>query len=174
MLLHKASRFVHALSRGMNKAAAFSVFFMMSITCADVILRYFRHPVTGTFELVGLSGAMAVSFALAQTTQERGHIAVDFIFRQLPGKARNWVERVNDLIQAGLFGLIAWHSFILAMASKSNNEGSMTLHVPHYPFILGISASFAVLFIICVLHFLLSFTPPAGSTGSQTGGEPCP
>lgn len=174
MFLSKAHRFVHTLSKGMNGIAACSVFFMMSITCADVILRYFRHPLTGTFELVGLSGAVAVSFALAQTTLERGHIAVDFIVRKLSENTRKWVERVNDAIMAVLFALISWHSFILALSSKASNEGSMTLQVPFYPFIMGISASFGLLFLICLLHFLLSFGSSPGSKGIETGGEPCP
>ncbi len=173
MFLNKAHRFVHALSKGMNGIAAVAVFFMMSITCADVFLRYFRHPLTGTFELVGLSGAVAVSFALAQTTLEKGHIAVDFIVRKLSENVRNWVERVNDVILAVLFALISWHSFMLALSSKANAEGSMTLQVPFYPFIMGISVSFGLLFLVCLLHFLLSFTSTAGLKEMENGGEKC-
>lgn len=173
MFLEKANRLVHSLSKGMNRIAAWSVFFMMAITCADVILRYFRHPITGTFELVGLSGAVAVSFAMAQTTLEKGHIAVDFIVRKFSEKTRRWVERVNDAILSILFALISWHSFMLALSSKANNEGTMTLQVPLYPFILGISASFGLLFFISFLHFMLSFASPDGSSGAESGGESC-
>jgi TRAP-type C4-dicarboxylate transport system permease small subunit len=173
MFLSKTHRLVHALAKGMNGIAAAAVFFMMAITCADVILRYFRHPLTGTFEMVGLSGAVAVSFALAQTTLERGHIAVDFIVRKFSEKARNWVERVNDAVMGVLFALISWHSFILALSSKANCEGSMTLQIPFYPFILGISGSFGLLGLICLLHLLLSFTSNSCQKGMESGGEAC-
>jgi len=173
MFLEKANRLVHSLSKGMNRIAACSVFFMMSITCVDVILRYFRHPITGTFELVGLSGAVAVSFAMAQTTLEKGHIAVDFMVRKFSEKTRRWVERLNDAVLSVLFALISWHSFFLALSSKANNEGSMTLQAPFYPFIFGISMSFGLVFFICLLHFMLSFASPEGSSGAESGGESC-
>ncbi|MFA6012938.1 MAG: TRAP transporter small permease [Desulfobacteraceae bacterium] len=173
MFLEKTHRFVYSLSKGLNGIAACSVFFMMAITCADVIFRYFRHPITGTFELVGLSGAVAVSFALAQTSLEKGHIAVDFIVRKFSEKTRLWVERVNDIILAVLFALISWHSFILALSSKANNEGTMTLQLPFYPFIIGISVSFGLLFFICLLHFMLSFASSDGSKEAEPGGATC-
>ena len=154
------NRGVRALSQGMNRISSFSVFFMMTVTCADVILRFFRHPLTGTYEMVGFSGAVAVSFALALTAIERGNIAVDFLVQRFSKKTQAWVERVNDLVLAVLFACIAWHSLAFALSSRQNNEVSMTLQLPVYPFILGIALSFGLLFLVSVLRFLLSFSSP--------------
>ena len=38
---------------------------MMLLTCADVVLRYFRKPIPGTYELVCFLGAAAVAFSMA-------------------------------------------------------------------------------------------------------------
>jgi hypothetical protein len=58
-------RGVRAASRIFNWIAMVSVVLMMTLTVADVVLRLFRSPITGTYEIVGLLGAIFVSFSLA-------------------------------------------------------------------------------------------------------------
>ena len=63
------------LSAAFNWVAGVSILVMMLLTCADVVLRFFRHPIPGTYEIVGLMGTVGVAFALAYTTAQQGHIA---------------------------------------------------------------------------------------------------
>ncbi|GAG16797.1 unnamed protein product, partial [marine sediment metagenome] len=56
------------LARRLDMIAALAIFIMMTLTCVDVFLRYFfRKPIPGTYEIVALLGAVAVSFAMAHT-----------------------------------------------------------------------------------------------------------
>ena len=71
-----------------NWIAAAAVAAMMFLTCADVLLRLFRFPIPGTYEMVGFFGAVFVSFSLAKTSLEKGHIAVDFFVNRFPEKMR--------------------------------------------------------------------------------------
>jgi TRAP-type C4-dicarboxylate transport system permease small subunit len=52
---------------------------MMFLTVADVVLRYFKMPIVGTYEIVSMLGAIVIGFAVPQTTLERGHVLMDFI-----------------------------------------------------------------------------------------------
>ena len=72
-------RFVLYLTHTFNWIAAGAVIAMMLLTSADVILRLFRRPITGAYEIVGLLGAIVISFSLAYTSVEKGHIAVEFL-----------------------------------------------------------------------------------------------
>jgi len=135
-----------------NRVASVSVILMMLLTCADVILRYFRCPIPGTYEMVGLLGSIFVSFSLAKTSLDNGHIAVDFFFQKLPVPARKVIEFFNTLICAILFGLIACYSFIYAVDLRRTGEVSMTLQIPVYPFVLGISLGCAMLSIVLILQ----------------------
>jgi len=48
------------LSNAFNWLAAGAILIMMALTCADVVLRLFRHPIPGTYEIVGLMGTVGV------------------------------------------------------------------------------------------------------------------
>ncbi len=51
---------------------------------ADVILREFKMPIVGTYEIVSLLGAIVIGFAIPQTSLERGHVLMDFLTERLP------------------------------------------------------------------------------------------
>ena len=80
---------VRGVSRFLNVIAGIALTFMMSLTVADVILRYFKRPIVGTYELVALSGAVVIGFSLPFTSCQRGHIFVDFLLSKLPRRARD-------------------------------------------------------------------------------------
>ena len=63
----------------LNLIAAGSIFVMMLLTCSDVVMRLFRIPIPGTYEVVGFFGAVAISFALSKTTVGHGHIVVKIL-----------------------------------------------------------------------------------------------
>lgn len=143
-----------------NGLSAVALLAMMLLTFFDVVLRLFRHPIPGTYEMVGFFGAIVVSFSLAHTSMARGHIAVDFLVRKLPPAARKVADWLNSLICAILFSLISWQTVIYALDTKAAGEVSMTLQVPVYPFIFGVAVGSFFLCIILILRLVLSFTEP--------------
>lgn len=157
MLLKKLNTAVNVTSHIMNWVSAASVAIMMLLTCSDVILRFFRHPIPGTYEVVGFLGAVVISFSLAKTSLERGHIAVDFLVSKFSAGIQTAVDIVNSLICTVLFGLITWQSVKYALSSMNNGEVSMTLQMPVYPFIFGLSAGCGMLCIVLLLRILLIF-----------------
>jgi len=88
--------------------AAVCVIAMMLLTVSDVILRFLRHPIPGTYEMVGFLGALFVSFSLAYTSIMGLHIAVDFVVRKLPPAARKIIEGVGEATGLVLFILLTW------------------------------------------------------------------
>ncbi|TFG93301.1 MAG: TRAP transporter small permease [Syntrophobacterales bacterium] len=127
------------LSSAFTWLAAVAVLIMMLITCADVVLRFFRHPIPGTYEIVGLMGAVGVSFALAHTTVKKGHIMVEFLTRRMPEKVQFFVAAGGEMISAVLFGILALQSTIYALDLKRTGEVSLTIEVPIYPFVFSIA-----------------------------------
>ena len=131
-----------------NAVAGAAVVAMMLLTCADVLLRLLRHPIPGTYELVGFLGTLIVSFALALTSLEKGHIAVEILAAKLPARIQFALDAVASLIGASLFGLIAWQSWIYAADMRQSGEVSVTLTMPIHPFIYGIAAGCALLVLV--------------------------
>jgi len=127
------------ISYGFNIAAGVCILTMMLLTCTDVFLRLFRHPITGTYEIVGFLGALFVSFSLAYTSYQRGHIAVDFLIQKFSENIRGVVMCINDLLGSVLFLLIARQCVFYANSLKSSGTVSMTLQMPVYPVAYGLA-----------------------------------
>ncbi len=102
----RLNRGLTLVSRGFNALAGTAVVVMMLLTCADVILRLFRRPIPGTYEIIGFLGTVIISFSLAYTSLEKGHIAVELLVEKLPRRVQAGVEAVTSLIGAALFALI--------------------------------------------------------------------
>jgi len=130
---------MNTLSGAFNWVAGGAILVMMVLTCADVVLRFFRHPIPGTYEIVGLMGTVGVSFALAYTTMQKGHIAVEFLTQRMPERAQIVIAAGVDLLSTLLFGIITWQSAVYAMDLKRTGEVSLTIALPVYPFMFGIA-----------------------------------
>jgi TRAP-type C4-dicarboxylate transport system permease small subunit len=149
-------KLIDAASDGFNYVACAAVIIMMMLTCIDVMLRLFWQPIPGTYELVGFIGTVIVSLALAYTSIERGHIAVELLVERLPKKLQPFIEGINSLIGLALFSLIAWQSTVYAADLKSSGEVSLTLEMPTYPFVFGISIGCGMLCVVLLVEFIQS------------------
>jgi TRAP-type C4-dicarboxylate transport system permease small subunit len=165
MLLPDIPKRLVLVSKSFNVLAACAVVAMMLLTCTDVVLRLFRCPIPGTYEMVGLLGAIFVSFSLAGTSMDRGHIVVDFLVQKFPPRAQRIIEGCNCLVCAILFGIIAWYSTLYALDLKDAGETSLTLELPLYPFLLGIAVGCGLLCAVLVLQSVESFV----AIGSRNG-----
>ena len=135
----KLERWIRSTTKGISYISGISVLIMMILTCADVLLRLFGHPIPGTYELVGFLGAIVISFSMAYTSIERSHIAVDIFVERLPWRMQAALEGIISLISVCLFGIITWQCQIYAMDLKQSGEISLTLGIPVYPFVAGIA-----------------------------------
>jgi TRAP-type C4-dicarboxylate transport system permease small subunit len=147
-------RGIERVSRGFNALAGAAVVVMMLLTCADVFLRLFRHPVPGTYELVGFLGTVVIAFSMAYTSLERGHIAVEILVEKLPRRMQTGVEAAVALIGAALFALVAWQSMAYAADLRQSGEVSVTLAMPIYPFIYGVAAGSGLLTLVLLSEAL--------------------
>ncbi len=127
---------------------------MMLLTCADVVLRLFRMPIPGTYELVSFFSAVAVSFAMAHTTVEKGHIAVSVLVQLLPRRLQAAVDAVTCGLSLFLFAMIAWRSILYGNNLREAGEVSMTLQLPFYPFVYGVGVAAAAVCLVLLNDLL--------------------
>lgn len=152
----RLERSILSITQKFNWVAAAALVIMMVLTCADVILRFFRHPIPGTYEMVGLLGAIVVSFSLAHTSVMRGHISVELIVQKLPKTAQIVIDGINSLLGTALFGLITWQSMLYASNLMHTGEVSLTLQMPIYPFVYGIAVGSGMLCLVLLIDFFKS------------------
>lgn len=136
------------MANSLYRVAGSAIVAMMLLTCTDVVLRYFRKPIPGTYELVCFLGAVAVAFAMAHTSVEKGHVAVTFVVSLLPQRIQGLIESITTSFGLIFFVLIAWQSATYANDLRLSGEVSLTLELPFYPFVYGISFSAAIVCLI--------------------------
>ncbi len=124
---------IERLSAWMFALAGAALTAMMLLTALDVALRAFSRPITGTYELVGLLGALTLGLALPQTTLAKGHVRMDLLTDRLTtlGKAR--LLALTRLLGLVFFGVLGWNLFILAENLRAAGEVTLTLQVPQHP-----------------------------------------
>ena len=132
---------VFRLSRFLNGIAGIAITFIMALTVLDVVLRFFRRPIVGTYELVAFTGAVVIGFAIPLTSWMRGHIFVDFFTGKLPPTARSIFNLITRCMGVGLFLLIGWNLILVGMDLQQSGEVSLTLQLPFYPVAYGLAVS---------------------------------
>ena len=131
-------RAIRGISRVLNVVAGSCLTFLMLLTIADVILRRFRMPILGTYELVGFAGAAVIGFAIPLTSWYRGQIFVDFFINYFSQRGKDIFNLATRVVVILLFILFAWNLYKYGMGLQSSGEVSSTLRVPFYPVAYGI------------------------------------
>jgi len=149
----RVERVVFRVAEKLNWAAALSVTAMMLLTTADVILRIFRHPITGTYEIVGFLGSVFIAFSLAWTSVRKGHIAVEFLIQKFSDRTQEIIESITRLVCLFLFLFLTYHCFLYAWDLKGAGEVSLTLQIPVYPFVFGIAIGCGLFSAVIALQF---------------------
>lgn len=155
-MLISPTKYLTRAGNAFNILACAAVVVMMLLSTADVVLRLFGKPIPGAYELVGFLGTIVVSFALAFTSMEKGHIAVELLVERLPQRAQLAIEAFCNMIGALLFGVIAYQAILYALDIKKSGEVSLTLQMPAYPFIFGIAVGCALLCLLLIADFIKS------------------
>jgi TRAP-type C4-dicarboxylate transport system permease small subunit len=137
-------------SKGLNKIAEIALAAMILLTVTDVILRTGRAPIVGTYEMVGLLGAIIVGFSVPFTSWMKGHIRVDFLILKLSVRARAIVDVITRCVGLALFFIIGWHLLVLGAEALKAGEVTPTRHIPFYPIIYAVGAAS---FLQCLVLF---------------------
>jgi TRAP-type C4-dicarboxylate transport system permease small subunit len=142
---------INGISRFLNVIAGVSLSFLMCLTIGDVILRIFKKPIVGTYELVAFSGAVVIGFSLPFTSWARGHVYVDFLISKFSQRARNIINVVTRCLVIWLFLMIGWNLIDYGMDLRKSGEVSLTLRIPFYPvaYGIGICCFFQCLVFLC-------------------------
>jgi len=132
---------VKGASSALAAIAGAALCLLMLLTIADVVMRILGRPIVGTYELVGLGGAIAIGLSLPLTSWVRGHIYVDSFVARLPRLPRAILNVATRLLVLALFFLIGWNLLKYAVDLRGAGEVTPTLRVPFFPVTLGVGAA---------------------------------
>jgi TRAP-type C4-dicarboxylate transport system permease small subunit len=120
-------------SRVMLAIAVAALIMMMVLTLADVALRAFGRPIPGTYELVGILGAIIIGFSIPYTTMTKGHVIMDFLTGSLSGRARAALHVLTRALAIVFFIIAGWNLCLLGYGYSKAGEVTLTLKLPLFP-----------------------------------------
>jgi TRAP-type C4-dicarboxylate transport system permease small subunit len=147
--LTKTIRFLERIDKVLRKAlvavAALLLLAMLGLTVANIIMRKFGTPISGTFELTGLFGAIVAAGVLGYTQRRKENIAVDILFNYFPKTLKRIIRIFSDLVCAAFSILAAWEIAKIGIKQLTTGEVTETLRIIPYPFVFVTAAGFAAL-----------------------------
>ncbi len=148
------SSLARVLSRFMYVIAGIALTACVALTVSDVLLRMLKHPIIGTFELVGLLGSVVIGFSLPETSRLHGHVFMHFLTDRISEHVGSVLRVVTRLLAIGMFLVIAWNLLLMGHDFKMTGETTPTLLLPFYPVCYGIAVC---CFVECLVLFVEIF-----------------
>jgi TRAP-type C4-dicarboxylate transport system permease small subunit len=142
---------VSRLNRVLIWMACIVLLATMLMAVANMIMRPFKIPIQGSFELMGLGGALVAALTLGSSQEEKRHIAVDILFNMFPEKIQKIFIGTGDLVLGFFFSMATWQMIRYGLRLKRTGEVSDTLGIATYPIVfvlaIGLAALASVFFV---------------------------
>ena len=150
-------RISELLRRGMMIAGGVSLLALTLLATMNVVLRIFRVPASGTYEVVSFLGAIVTAGALGYTQKRKDHIVVDILSEKFPASLKRALDRVSYLLILVFFSIVSWQTFVYGKRLMRTGELSETLKIAYYPFVFLVGIGFAVLVLTSFLDLIETF-----------------
>lgn len=120
----------------------------MMIHICNILGRFIKFVIPGSYEVFELIMVIPVGFALVYAALKKYHVTVDVIISRFPIKLRTAAEIMASLLSFAIWGLIAYAAAVLA-SETGMQELSETLEIPYLPF--------RMVWIFCLFLFSLTY-----------------
>ncbi len=146
---------IHAITRLLLAVSAGVLAMMMTLTAADVIMRYvFRRPIAGAFELSEYMMAIIVPLSIAYCAEQKGHVSVDLFFKKFPKFIQKSLDIFISILTLVFTLMVTWENILYVGETYHDHIASSVLLIPVYPFIIPISVGIGFFALVLVRHLL--------------------
>ena len=128
--LSPAWRLLRALVLASAWIAGAGIFFMIAVTCLDVVLRRCGSSVPGAYDLVRLAGGVTIATSLPLTTAVKGHVAIEYFFHRLGSRGRIVVDSMMRTLQLAAFAVASYSFAVKGATLLREGEVTPTLQLP--------------------------------------------
>lgn len=154
VLIAVYEKVVYFVVRLLAIVAAMAVMVMIGITLIDVVLRLFRHPFLGAYDMVQIATMIAIAGALPYTTAVKGHVAIEFLYHRLSRIGRAVLSTFVRLVGIALFGFAAYQFILYGIALRKVGQVTPTMQLPVFWIPWMLAFSFAMVVLVYVYEFL--------------------
>ena len=147
-----SEKLVSVLSTWLCWVSAACIVGMMLLTSSDVVLRYLGYPIKGTYDAVGLLGALVVALPIARTQVLNRHVSMEFMAQRKSRLARGIAQLITFALGIAAYALITWQLIAFAGKLRSVGRVSDTVEIPLYPFVYAIAFAFLLTCLVLLVQ----------------------
>lgn len=148
------SKSLRAVVMVLAAVAATAVIVMILVTCADILLRLFRHPLIGAYDIVNVAGTITIACAMPYTTAVKGHVAIEFFFHKLGKMGRLIMDTFIRILLIILFSALTWGCIRHGQSLRESGQVTPTLQMPEY-WVAYLVAGSCIAMVLVTIHHLL-------------------
>lgn len=143
---------------------------MMGLTSSDVVLRYFfNRPIKGSYDIVGLLGAVTIALSIGYTQLNGRHVATEFIQFIKSRAIQGVVRTVGCLLSIGMYAILAWQCGSVGAQFRAAGRVSDTVQIPIYPLLYIVALGCAVNCLVLLVDLFRSLLGDKSSGGACNG-----
>lgn len=142
------------LIHAMTALACLALLVMAVVTCLDILLRVVGLPQKGAYDVVRITGALAIACALPLTTALKGHVAIEYFFHRMNRFWRTTIDALMRVLMIVGFVAAALGCCRYGLRLFKSGDVSPTLEVPLFWIPWVIAAAFVVTALTVVFHLV--------------------
>jgi TRAP-type C4-dicarboxylate transport system permease small subunit len=143
--------------------------FLVLMTLADVILRNFGHPITGSMEIIQFGGSIVFGFSVPYATFLKAQVIVDLVTEKLKPNVQKTVNIITRITGILLFLFVSYNFYLYGIDVKKTGELTASFKIPYYPLVFALAFSF-LLQSLTVLYDLIEILRGEDSA-VEAGGQ---
>lgn len=149
---------VTKMSKSLENIAVFFIFITALLTIANVISRRaFNMPIIGAQDLILFFTTAAIALSIAYCAVRDGHIFISVLMDRFPKRIQKLIDTIIGTISAVFLIFVTWHMVLYANAMRTTGEVSLTIRLPHFPFVLILAIGFGMLTLVVIGKVLSLF-----------------
>ena len=132
--MERARKVVNTISAATSGAGQILLGLVGLVLVSGVVIRFFGHAFSGSYDLVQIMIVVAVAFAFVDCEQRNRHAKAEVLVDRLRPRMRAWFESITTLCSLFYWGVLAYSGWLLALRKFADQEETDMLKVPIAPF----------------------------------------
>ena len=146
------SKTIQQLANGFAIVGGLLLILMALMTVASIIGRaLFAAPIPGDYELIEVTGAIAIFTFLPYAQLTKGHVIVEFFSRHWPRRLVLFFDLSANVIFSCVAILLCWRAWLGGHSFFDDGDASMILQLPLWWGFIPIIICLIILVLTCLL-----------------------
>ena len=151
-MFERIKKIVFSIDDGVEMIGNVCIVFNMAIVTISILMRvFFKSPIAGLTDIVGLVSGVIIALTIAFTEKEGGHISADFIMEYFPKTVQKISYVAVNLMSNAVVAVLGWRLFVYAQQAYEGGTASWVVNIPLFPVAFLISMGMFLFFLTSVV-----------------------